>query len=263
VEVQGVGRDVTQLKLAENEALQRREQVMHLTRVAILGELSGALAHELNQPLTAILMNVESAQRLLGMEQIDLAEIRSILADVANDDRRASDVIARLRALLKRGELKVESLDVNSLVTEVLALTRGQLIERRVSVVTKLAAALPAARGDRVQLQQVLLNLLVNACDSVSANDEADRSLTIATASGNDGYVRVSVADNGVAIPSEATELVFEPFFTTKQDGLGLGLSICRSIVVAHGGRLAGTNNLDRGATFTFTLPAQHAATGA
>jgi PAS domain S-box-containing protein len=260
VEIQGVGRDVTQLKLAENEALERREQVTHLTRVGILGELSGALAHELNQPLTAILMNVESAQRLLGMEQIDLAEIRSILADVANDDRRASEVIARLRVLLKRGVLKVESLDANGLVTEVLALMRGQLIERRVSVFTKLAAALPTTRGDRVQLQQVLLNCLVNACDSVSANGEDDRSLTISTEAGDDAYVRVSIADNGCGIPAEANERIFEPFFTTKQAGLGLGLSICRSIIVAHGGQLAGTNNPDRGATFTLTLPARSAS---
>ncbi len=259
IEIQGVGRDVTQLKLAENEAVQRREQVVHLTRVAILGELSGALAHELSQPLTAILMNVQSAQRLLEDGNVDVAELGSILVDVANDDRRAAEVIVRLRALLKKGHMQLESLDASSLVEEVLTLARGQLVEHRVRVVKNLAGALPA-RGDRVHLQQVLLNLLVNACDAVSANNERDRLLTIETASAEDGYLRVSIADNGIGLPPEGAERIFEPFFTTKRQGLGLGLSICRSIAAAHGGQLVATNNGDRGAMFTLLLPSERAA---
>jgi C4-dicarboxylate-specific signal transduction histidine kinase len=258
VELQGIGRDVTDLKVADMEVAQRRKEVTHLTRVAILGELSGALAHELNQPLTAILSNAQAAQRLLARAPADLATVGEILDDIVTDDLRAGEVITRLRALLKKDEGRFQPLDVNDVTTEVLALARSELIERHVTVDTRLAPGLPSVRGDRVQLQQVMLNLLLNACEAVSANGPAERMLTVSTALDGDGLLLTSIADRGSGIPPDAGDRLFEPFFTTKPHGLGLGLSICRSIIDAHGGRLWVDNNPDRGATFTFALPGRH-----
>ncbi len=254
VEIQGIGRDVTQLKLAEGEAQQRREQVTHLTRVAILGELSGALAHELNQPLAAILSNAQAAQLLLDEGAIDRAELQDILRDIVADDIRAGQVISRLRALLKRGDRKLESVCMNEVVRDVLALARSQLVERHVAVIDEPSSNLPPVLGDRVQLQQVLLNVIMNASDALSTNDPSDRVVRVSTAY-LDGVVRVSVADNGTGLPPDVAERLFEPFVTTKTNGMGLGLSICRSIIGAHGGRLSGNNNPGRGAEFAFTLP--------
>ena len=258
VELQGIGRDVTDLKVADMEVAQRRKEVTHLTRVAILGELSGALAHELNQPLTAILSNAQAAQRLLARAPADLATVGEILDDIVTDDLRAGEVITRLRALLKKDEGSFQPLDVNDVSTEVLALAHSELIERRVTVDTRLAPGLPSVRGDRVQLQQVMLNLLLNACEAMSANGPAERMLTVSTALDGDGLLLTSIADRGSGIPPDAADRLFEPFFTTKPHGLGLGLSICRSIIDAHGGRLWADNNPDGGATFTFALPAQN-----
>jgi PAS domain S-box-containing protein len=253
-ELQGVGRDITALKLAETEALERREQVTHLTRVAILGELSGALAHELNQPLTAILSNARAAQLLLARDRVDLKELQEILKDIVADDKRAGEVIRRLRELLRRGKAEFQPLDVNRLVGEVLSLARGQLVANQVAVTAQLEADVPASRGDRVQLLQVLLNLVINGCEAMEATEPAERTLAVATAA-TDGIVRVTVADNGTGLAPRVAERLFEPFVTTKDKGLGLGLSICRSIIVAHGGQLSGTNNPGRGATFELRLP--------
>ena len=258
VELQGIGRDITDLKAADMEVEQRRKEVTHLTRVAILGELSGALAHELNQPLTAILSNAQAAQRLLARDPADLAVVGEILDDIVTDDLRAGEVITRLRALLKKGEASFHPLDVNDVATEVLALARSELIERHATVDTRLAPGLPSVRGDRVQLQQVMLNLLLNACEAMSARTPAQRTLTVSTALDGSGLLLISIADRGSGIPPDAADRLFEPFFTTKSQGLGLGLSICRSIIDAHGGRLWADNNADQGATFTFALPVQH-----
>jgi PAS domain S-box-containing protein len=258
IEIQGIGRDITELRRAEAEAQERRKEVTHLTRVAILGELSGALAHELNQPLTAILSNTQAAQRLLAREPIDLAELGEILEDIVTDDMRAGEVIARLRALLRKEETNLQLLDLNEVTTEALALARSELIERHVAVSTRLAPGLPRARGDRVQLQQVLLNLLLNACEAMSANRPGGRMLTASTGLNGDGLLQIAIADRGSGIPQNTADRLFEPFFTTKPHGLGLGLSICRSIIAAHGGRLWADNNPDGGATFTFALPAQN-----
>ena len=231
-------RDVTDRRQAEAEAQEQRLQVAHLSRVAMLGELSGALAHELNQPLTAILANARAAQRLMAREPPDLDEVREILGEIADADRRAGEVIARLRAFLHKGEMQLGPVDLNEVVCEVLTLTHSDLIQRRVTVdTTGLSPDLPEVFADRVQMQQVLLNLLLNACDAVLP-DGLDRQVTIATAAGADGTVELSLADRGTGIPPEEMEHIFEPFFTSKADGLGLGLSICRSIVTAHGGRL-------------------------
>ena len=253
-EIQGIGRDITALRMAENEALERREQVTHLTRVAMLGELSGALAHELNQPLTAILSNAQAAQRLLAQKTINLQDVRDILKDVVADDIRAGEVIRRLRNLLKPGHMALEPLRIGDVVHDVLSLARAQLVQHRVAVIEELEPTLPVIRGDRVQLQQVLLNVIINATDAVGGNRPDDR-VVVAAATLKDGWLSISVSDNGTGLSPTASARLFEPFFTTKSNGLGLGLTICRSIVSAHGGRLSIRNNADRGATVEFTLP--------
>ena len=252
-------RDLTEQRRAEAEAQQQRLEVAHLSRVAMLGELSGSLAHELNQPLTAILANARAAQRLLRLSSPDLAELRDILEDIAEDDRRAGEVIARLRAFLRKGEVQPGHLDLNEAVTEVLRLVHSDLIQRRVTVDARLAAALPAVFADRVQLQQVLLNLLLNACDAMAADTRREKRVTIQTAETTTGEVELSVADRGTGIPPDEMERVFEPFVTSKPHGLGLGLAICRSIVTAHGGRLWAENNEDGGATFNLVLAGEPA----
>src|SRR5882724_5369983 len=255
VELQGIGRDITNLRRAELEAQERRKEITHLTRVAILGELSGALAHELNQPLTAILSNAQAAQRLLAKTPVDLDEVREILHDIGNDDKRAGDVINRLRAMLKKGEAKLLPLNLNDLANDVLELAHSELIERNVVAVTRLAPGLPDIRGDRVQLQQVLLNLIMNACESMVSNGGGDRNVEISTVHDGNGRLRLTVADRGSGIPPDLIDRVFEPFITTKTHGLGLGLSICHSIVAAHDGQLWVVNNPDRGASFFVSLP--------
>ena len=240
--------------MAEKEALERREQVTHLTRVAMLGELSGALAHELNQPLTAILSNAQAAERLLAQKTINLQDVRDILKDVVADDIRAGEVIRRLRNLLKPGHMALEPLRIGDVVHEVMSLARAQLVQHRVAVIEELEPTLPIIRGDRVQLQQVLLNVIINATDAVGGNRPDDR-VVVAAATQKDGWLTISVSDNGTGLSPTASARLFEPFFTTKSNGLGLGLTICRSIVSAHGGRLSVRNNADRGATVEFTLP--------
>ena len=253
VEMQGIGHDITSLKRAELEVEERRKEVTHLTRVAILGELSGALAHELNQPLTAILSNAQAAQRLLGKEPVDLDEVREILHDIGDEDKRAGDVINRLRALLKKDEARPLPLDMNALAKDVLALANSELIERNVSVTTRFTPGLPDVQGDRVQLQQVLLNLIMNACEAMDGG--TGRDLEVSTAVDGDDWLRLTVADHGPGVPPDLIDHIFEPFMTTKTHGLGLGLSICHSIVAAHEGRLWAVNNPDCGASFVVALP--------
>jgi PAS domain S-box-containing protein len=255
VEYQAVGRDITERKRAQAEAEERRTEVTHLTRVAILGELSGALAHELNQPLTAILSNAQAAERLLAKTPVDLDEVREILSDISNDDKRAGDVISRLRVLMRKGKANLVLLNLNDLANDVLQLAHSELVERNVAVTTRLMPGLPDIRGDRVQLQQVLLNLIMNACEAMSDTDSRDRSLVVSTAHDDDSNLHLTVADRGPGISSDLVDRIFKPFVTTKAQGLGLGLSICRSIVVAHGGRLWAANNSDRGASFFVSLP--------
>jgi signal transduction histidine kinase len=253
-------KDIVAQQRAELEAKENRAQLTHLTRVALLGQLSGALAHELNQPLTAILSNAQAALHFLKADRIDPAELREILDDIVAEDQRAGQVIHRLRALFKRGETELQLLQVNDLVRESLDLAHGDLVTRNVAVATELSPYVPMVRGDRVQMQQVLLNLLVNACEAMGPGGA--RHVTIATYATDDDAVQISVTDRGPGIPAEQEPRLFEPFFTTKPQGLGLGLSISRSIVTAHGGRLWATNNAGPGATFHIVLPA-HRGTSA
>ncbi len=247
-------RDVTKQRRAERELLDQRQQMAHLMRVALLGQLSGALAHELNQPLTAILSNAQAAQRFLKSDSVDLTELRAILDDIVDDDKRAGEVIQRLRALLKRGEAQFQRVNMNEVVAETLKLAHGDLIARNVMVATDFAHGIASVRGDRIQLQQVFLNLIINAADAMAALAPDERRIAIAIKD-NGGQVRVSVVDQGHGIPADRMSRLFEPFFTTKEHGLGLGLSISRSIVAAHSGRLWAENNLDRGAAIHLTLP--------
>jgi signal transduction histidine kinase len=251
-------REAIAQRRAELEAKEQRQQLTHLTRVALLGQLSGALAHELNQPLTAILSNAQAALHFLAKGRVDVEELREILADIVAEDQRAGEVIHRLRALFKRGETQFQPLDANDLVREALELARSDLAARDIDVAVEFSPSLPRVRGDRVQLKQVLLNLLVNACEAMSA--AGGRELTIRTEALIGGEVQVSVADRGPGIPPDTLPRLFEPFFTTKTQGLGLGLSISRSIITAHGGRLWGANNAERGATFFTVLPGQPGA---
>src|SRR5213596_1346897 len=251
--------DITQRKLAELEAARQRHDLAHLARVTALGELSSSLAHELTHPLTAILSNAQAAQRFLANDDVDLNELREILNDIVAEDQRAGEVIHRLRSLLKKGEPQkhCDDVDVNEVARDVLKLMRNDLINHNVTVDTDLAQNLPAIRGDRVQLQQVVLNLLLNACEAMTASDSSERQLLI-TSKLENGAVRMSVTDRGGGIPEEKLEQVFERFFTTKKEGMGLGLSICRSIINEHEGKIWATKNADCGATFHFSLPINH-----
>ena len=257
--VLGVSIDATKRKLAEFEAQRREAEFAHLARVAVVGELSGSIAHELNQPLTAILSNAQAAQRFLSQNGGNLGELREILQDIVEEDKLAGEIIRRLRRLLKKGEVDLQRLDLAEASTDVLRLIRTDLIDHGISVKTELAGDLPQVLGDRVQIQQVLLNLLTNACDAMAGAEPGDRRLLLRT-DHSDGSVHVSVADRGRGLPAGEIERVFEPFVTTKSHGLGLGLAVCRTIITAHGGRLWATNNSDRGATFHFELPALDAS---
>ena len=252
----GVSTDISARKLSEQEIERQRNELAHLSRVTSLSELSGSLAHELNQPLAAILANAQAAVRFLANDQPDLDELREILRDIIEDDRHAGGVIQGLRLLLKKGEMRREAIDLNGAVGAVLKLTRSDLLNADVRVSTALAADLPMIFGDRVQLQQVLLNLVVNASEAMAGQETENRQLHIATRRAGDDLVQVEVADRGHGIAPDDLERIFTPFVTTKGQGLGLGLSVCQRIIAAHGGQLTARNNAEGGATFCFTVPA-------
>jgi two-component system sensor kinase FixL len=256
VRMRGASLDITKRKQAEEQAERQRNEMAHLSRVSTLGELSGSIAHELNLPLSSILSNAQAAQRVLAHGDADLAELRAILNDIVSEDKHAGEVIRRLQLFLKKGEVRRHSLNINEVVEDVLTLIRSDLVNRKVTVDTELARNLPMVTGDAVQLQQVLVNLVVNACDAMSDCTTPERRLLIRTAiDTGSSAVLLSVRDRGDSIPEEKLEQIFEPFFTTKEKGMGLGLSVCRTIITAHQGKLWATNNPDRGATFHFSLP--------
>ncbi len=247
--------EITMRKRMEIETKRTRDELAHFTRVSTMGALAASLAHELNQPLGAILSNAEAGQLLLEADTFDRSQLHAILRDIAADTQRAGEVIRRLRALLRKGESSLQPLYVGQLANDVLDLAHSELITRNVTVVRLLPPDLPAVLGDRVQLQQVLLNLILNACDAMRATPQAERTLTVTALSRLGGTCEVSIGDRGSGITPAIQNLLFAAFVTTKPQGLGLGLFICRSIIAAHGGRLWAENNSDRGATFHFTLP--------
>ena len=252
--VLSIVRDVTDRKRAEVEAATQRLELAHLSRVALLGELTGALAHELSQPLTAILSNAQAATNILKREPVDVAELRGALDDVIESDRRARDFIERLRAMLRKERIQHRAVDLNDVVREVVELSHSECMSRRTTVATALPAEIPPVLGDRVQLQQVVLNLLLNACDAMRGTPVPDRCVAVATTT-RDGFVELSVSDLGIGIPPDQIDRVFEPFVTFRADGLGLGLTISRSIVSTHGGSIEAKNNAEGGATFRCFLP--------
>jgi len=248
--------DISHRLRLEQATARQRDELAHLSRVAMLGELSGSLAHELNQPLTAILSNAQAAQRFLAQSPPCVDQLAEILSDIVKSDHRARSVIQRLRAMLRKEQALHQTLDINDVVEESLRLMRSDLLNRDVTVATELADALPSVSGERNQLQQVLLNFMMNGCDAMQAR-QTDRQLLVRTELNALGRIEISVADRGAGIPAEDLERIFEPFVTTKPQGLGLGLAICRSIVEAHGGRLWASNNANAGATLHCELPAK------
>jgi signal transduction histidine kinase/integral membrane sensor domain MASE1 len=245
---------------AEEDARRSREELAHFLRVSTVGELTTSLAHELNQPLTAILANAQAARQLLEGEH-DPGEIREILSDIVEEDKRAGEVIRRLRDLLRKGAPEYAPLDVNALAADVVRLVGGDATLRNVSIRLDLAPEPAVVRGDRVQIQQVVLNLLLNAMDAmVEVPAQRRLALVSTTVATEEGAVHLAVRDTGWGLRHGETDRVFEPFYTTKPAGMGMGLSIARSIVDAHGGRIWARANAGAGATFTFSLPlAPHA----
>jgi two-component system sensor kinase FixL len=256
VRLQGVSLDITQRKQAELEAQAHRGEVAHLLRVASLGELSSSLTHELKQPLSAILSNAQAAQLFLAAgDACDLDPVRDILRDIVADDQRASEVIERLHTLLRKGEFQLQPLAAGDLIQSVLKLMHHELTARTIQVVADLLSDIPLIRGDRVQLQQVLINLLLNGADAVSGASENARTLTLRADPIEGDAITFSVADTGEGIVPGCEEKIFEPYYTTKPRGLGLGLSLSRSIVLAHGGRMWAENRIPGGAMIHFTVP--------
>lgn len=255
VRMRGVTLNVTRRKQAELRIQQKSQKLAHLSRVMQLGEMSGALAHELQQPLAAILGNARAAQHLLEHGRTNIREVREIINDIITDNKHASGIIHHLRQFFKNREIKHETLNLQEVVKEVLILTNSDLLTHRVSVVVLLPAELPLVIGDRVHIQQVLLNLLHNGCEAMADIENADERRLSIFAKDIGGHVQISIADQGHGIPSEHIDSIFEPFFTSKSQGMGLGLNICRNIIHAHGGQIWIDNNGERGTVFHFTLP--------
>jgi signal transduction histidine kinase len=231
----------------------------HAARLMLLGDITASVAHQVTQPLAAILNNVETAEILLARGQPSLTEVREIIADIRRDNLRATEVVRRLRTMLRKHELQLERTDINALVASVLALIRPEVMRRHIELRTALEPELPRVSGDPVQLQQVLLNLLINAMDALSCTPRTLRSLDIRTGLHDPGCIEVAISDNGHGISPEQLPKVFDPYFTTREEGLGLGLSIARSIVQAHGGTIWAENPRSGGSVFRFTLPLQAA----
>lgn len=251
----GINADISERRAEAAQIRQQRDELAHLSRVAMVGELSGAVAHELNQPLTAILCNAQAAQRLLRHAAPSEIGLDEILRDIVSENKRAGEIIRRLRELLKKGEVQLLPVDINHVVREVIVLEHSDMVARNIVITTQLMASLPEALADRVQVQQVLLNLIINAADAMHANKLSARLITVRTICVENQFVRISVRDCGPGIAADRVEQIFEPFYTTKTHGLGLGLTICRSIINAHGGRLWAVNNNEGGATVTVDLP--------
>jgi PAS domain S-box-containing protein len=247
--------DMSERKRVEGALRETQTHLAHVMRITTLGELTASIAHEVNQPLAAVVANAEACLRWLDRGTPDLDAARSSAESIINDGNRASEVIRRVRALANKNDIEKAPLDVNDVVREVIALVQPQLLSHQASLRIELAPALPMIFGDRIQLQQLMINLMMNGIEAMQCVKERPRELVIRSAQDETQQVLVSVEDGGVGIPAENADRLFNAFFTTKSGGMGMGLSICRSIVEAHGGRLSAYGNEGPGATFQFTLP--------
>jgi PAS domain S-box-containing protein len=255
VRLRGASLDITTRKQSEQETRLLRQELTHVGRISMMGQLAASLAHEINQPLGAILRNAEAVELFLQSPSPDLDEIRAIVADIHKDDQRAGNIIDRMRGLLKRQNLDTRPLEVGELVREVLGLVRGDAAERQVKLDATVPADLPPVRCDRVHIQQVLVNLIVNGMDALDEARRADRRVSVTALLNGSQSVEIAVSDTGNGIPHDRLASIFDPFITTKPNGLGMGLPISRTIIEAHGGRFWAENNNGGGATFRFTLP--------
>jgi PAS domain S-box-containing protein len=258
--------DLTERKLAEAEARESERryretqlELAHANRVATMGQLTSSIAHEVNQPIAAAVTYASAARRFLSAEPPNLREVDNALSLIVKEGNRAGEVVGRIRALIKKAPARKDAVEINDAILEVVALTRTEAANNNVSVRTQLAEGLPRVQGDRVQLQQVLLNLIINAIEAMRDVGEEERELLISTRHEPDG-VSVEVCDSGPGFAPVDLDRVFDAFYTTKRDGLGLGLSICRSIIEAHNGQLWASPNVPRGAIFRFIAPAHPAA---
>ncbi len=247
--------DITERKRAEEALHKAQAELTHVTRVATLGEMTASIAHEVNQPLAAVITNANACLRWLARQSPDLDEARAAVERIIRDGSRASEVIGRIRALVKKSLPRQDWLSINDTVLEVIALARSEMHMNRVSLQTQLADNLPLVRADRIQLQQVILNLTINGIEAMNRSNEGSRELRISTERDGSNRVLIAVRDSGVGLNPENLEHLFDPFYTTKPDGMGMGLAISRSIIEAHGGRLWATLSAPRGAVFQFTLP--------
>ncbi len=247
--------DITANREAENQLQEARTELAHVNRVTTLGELAASIAHEVNQPIAAVVTNAGAGLRWLSARPPNIDEVRQALGRIVKDGERASEVLDRIRSLVKKAPLRQEKLDINDAILEVVALTRSEVQRNSILLHTELSSDLPSLPGDRVQVQQVLLNLIVNAIEAMSGAKTGRRQLTIRSTADQLSGVLVSVQDSGPGFDAQGIDRLFRAFYTTKAEGLGMGLAICRSIIEAHGGRLWATPNEGRGALFQFSLP--------
>jgi signal transduction histidine kinase/CheY-like chemotaxis protein len=265
----GAVTDITERKQAEEELRQKelslreaQNELAHVNRVTTMGELAASIAHEVNQPLAGIATNANACLRWLAGDPPNLSEAREAIRRIIRDGNRASDVILRTRALFKKARTAKEPLDINEAIEEIVILTQSEARRSKVALRMELASDLPTVTGDRVQLRQVVVNLILNAIEAMSPAEDRKRDIVVRTQRGEGNEVRVAVQDSGIGIDSQSAERIFDAFHTTKPDGLGMGLSISRSIIESHGGRLWAVPNEGPGTTFQFTLPAQRRSSG-
>jgi C4-dicarboxylate-specific signal transduction histidine kinase len=250
--------DITERKLSQEALARAQADLAHVNRVSTLGELAASIAHEVTQPIAGVVTNADAALRWLARCPPDFQEVQQALDGIIKDGKRAGEILGRIRALVKKAPVQKERLDINQAILEVVALPHREVQRKGVTLETQLQPALPPVLRDRIQLQQVVLNFILNAVDATSGVDAYRRNVVISTAKDSSGAI-VAVRDSRVGLDTGSDDHLFQPFYTTKASGMGMGLSICRSIVEAHGGRVVASRNVDAGATFQFTLPAQQA----
>jgi len=264
VEVPGVGRAdeigsmAAAVEIFRDSIIERQRaqaELAHVNRVATMGQLTASIAHEINQPITGVAINADAALNFLDANPPDVKQTRQILTQIGDDARRAGLILHRIRAMFKRGLPRRDRFDVNEAILDVIALTQSEVVRHGVLLWTQLAEDLPPIEGERIQLQQVVMNLIVNAVEAMTALDHGAREVHICTKADPTGSVLVAVRDSGPGLDPTSLDRVFQPFYTTKPDGMGMGLAICRSIIEAHGGQLWATSNEPRGAAFQFAIP--------